>query len=308
MRFLVQAAFWLVALGWAIAAQAAPKVVATISPVHSLTAGVMEGVGTPKLLLKPGTSPHSYALRPSDARALANADLIIWVGRDLERFLVKPLATLAANARQVELIEAPGLLTLKYRTGEAWESHEDVEPGHHRDHGGVDPHIWLDPQKAESMVEAIAAALIHVDPDHAETYEINAESLHTRLAALDRDLAQMLAPVAKRPFMVFHDSFQYLERRYGLTALGSVTVSPERQPGARRVSELRKRLGAVPAACLFTEPQFSPALAHLLASESDVRLASLDPLGTQTMPGPGAYFAMMRKLAAGLHDCLASLP
>lgn len=316
MRFISHAILTALVFTWALTAQAAPKVVATISPLHSLTAGVMVGVGTPKLLLPPGASPHGYALKPSDARALAEADIVVWVGEGLEQFLTKPLATLAAKARQVELAEAPGLTALKFRAGDAWASHDEDthesdrghEAAHHHDHTGVDPHIWLDPQNAQRMVEAIAAALIHADPENAERYEINAETLRSRLAALDHDLATKLQAVATRPFIVFHDSYQYLERRYRLTSLGTVTASPQFQPGARRISELRKRLESANGACLFTEPQFSPALARTLAHETGAHLATLDPLGADIEPGPNAYFIMMTRLGDHLHDCLAALP
>ena len=319
MRFLSHAILVALVCAWAFAAAAAPRVIATISPIHSLTAAVMAGVGTPKLLLPPGVSPHTYTLRPSDARALAQADVVVWIGKSLEAFLAKPLATLAAKAKKVELSEAPGLITFGTRTTGIWvDQDEDGAGDHqeeaeaksfsHRHHGGTDPHIWIDPQNAQMMVQAIAAALIQADPGNAETYEINAETLRTKLAALDRDVAKKLQSVKTRPFVVFHDSYQYLERRYHLNALGTITSNPDTQPGAKHVAELRARLAGSNGVCLFKEPQFSPSMAQMLAHETRARLATLDPLGSDIEPGPNAYFIMMTRLSDGLHDCLAALP
>jgi zinc transport system substrate-binding protein len=336
MRLAIQALSALTVLLCIAPAAAAPKVVATIAPIHSLAAGVMEGVAEPRLLLRPGASPHGFALRPSDARALAEADLVIWVGESLEQFLIKPLQTLAGAARHVELLDVPGMTVFPVRTGPRWSgrgeerdhddykaahddedetAHDDEDEDGHEDgqrhdhvHSGADPHLWLDPVNGRAIVAAIAAALTQIDPVNAMHYAANAERLDTHLDALDRELRAKMRLVASRPFMVYHDGYQYFERRYGLNALGAVTASPELQPSAKRVSELRASLGAAPGACLFSEPQFSPSLTRVLADESSIRLATLDPLGADIAPGPDAYFRTVENLAASLHDCLAALP
>jgi len=195
-------------------------VVASIKPVHALTAAVMQGAGTPHLIVQGGASPHAMSLKPSDARALQGADVVVWVGEGLEPFLEAPLETLAGGAAVVELAEAPGLTRLPYREGGAWEAHTDHEEeeahadehGHDHDHGheGIDMHLWLDPANAKAMVAAIAAALTAADPDNAALYRANAEATAQKLGALAQEIAADLGAVKDVPFVVFHDAFQCL--------------------------------------------------------------------------------------------------
>ncbi|MBC7137055.1 MAG: zinc ABC transporter substrate-binding protein, partial [Oceanibaculum nanhaiense] len=222
-------------------AQPAPKVFVTVKPVHALVAGVMQGVGEPYLLLKGGESPHSYTLKPSDARALSESALVFWVGESLETFLEHPLETLGKQARIVELAEAKGIETLEGREGGAWESHEaahdhDKKHDHSHDkkhahaaHDGIDGHLWLDPHNAEAIVTVAAEALAGIDPANAAAYRDNAQKMVERIEALDAELTAQLAPVKDRPYIVFHDAYQYFEAHYGLKAVGSITLSPERQ-------------------------------------------------------------------------------
>jgi zinc transport system substrate-binding protein len=298
-----------------------PKVVVSIAPVHSLVAGVMRGVGTPVLLLKGGASPHTYALRPSDAKALASARAIFWVGEDLERFLERPLRTLGRNARKVELMEAKGISVLKLRQGGIWGKHvhgheEHGEEGHGKEERGEqhehehahvhgnDPHIWLDPRNAKAMTAAIVSALTQVDPGNAATYRANGAKLSARLDSLDRELEAALGPVRTAPYVVFHDAYQYFERRYRLAAAGAITIDPSRTPGARRLTEIRKTIQQRHARCVFAEPQFQPSLIATVIEGSSAHAATLDPLGASIEPGEDAYFHLMRELSKNLIDCL----
>ncbi len=312
------------ALGCALLCQAslpargteAPAVVATIAPLHSLVTGVMDGVGRPHLLLPGGASPHSYALKPSDARRLAEARVVFWIGETLEAFLERPLAALAGKARVIELLDAPGLVRLPVREGGVWETHEDDHAkdgtenhGHAKDgheaHKGADAHVWLDPANARAMVAAIAAALAEADPANAGAYAANARAMNVRLDALDTRIAARLASVKERPYIVFHDAYQYFERRYGLRPAGAVTVGSGRAPGARRRVELRARIRDSGAGCVFIEPQFEPRIAQTVVEGTDARIDTLDPLGAALTPGPDAYFALLDGLAEGLARCLA---
>ncbi|HSK39202.1 MAG TPA: zinc ABC transporter substrate-binding protein [Arenibaculum sp.] len=291
---------------------AAPKVVASIKPVHSLVAGVMRGIGEPRLLVREAASPHTYSLRPSEAQALADADLVFWVGEDLETFLERPLGTLAANARSVALMDRPGLTLRATREGGIREPHagNGHDHGHDHDHGhehapdANDAHIWLDPGNARLLVDAIADELSAADPANAAGYRANAEDLSARIGQLDDDLRSRLGPVADRPFVVFHDGYRYFEDRYGLNAIGAITVSPDRQPGAGRLAEIRTELEALGAVCVFAEPQFEAAVIDSVVEGMDVRRGVLDPLGAGLQDGPELYFDLMRGLADGLADCL----
>jgi len=290
----------------AVAAET-PRVVVSILPVHSLVAAVMAGRGVPQLLIRAGASPHDASLRPSDARALSAADLVIWVGPDLETFLEKPLAALAGAARAVALGAAPGMRRLGLRAGGAFEPHRrDAEPGSDAEdgHEALNPHLWLDPENAARIVRIAAQALSALDPANAAAYGANARRLEAKLDALDRALRARLAPVADVPYVVFHDATGYLEARYGLRAMGAVTVNPAVPPGARRLAALRRRMVETGAACLFAEPRFRPALVAAVIEGTGARAGTLDPLGADIAPGPEAYFALMRALAADLVACL----
>ena len=277
--------------------------VASILPVHAIVAAVMGGTGTPDLIVEGRGSPHSHALRPSQARSLNNAELVIWVGASYEAFLRKPIAALAGQARLVTLIEIDGLTRYPTRGRDA----RGARRGQARnDAGSLDPHVWLDPVNAAVIATATAAALGEIDPGNATVYAANAESLAAKLEALDAELEVALEPVKTVPYATFHDAYQYFERRYGLNAVGWVTVSPERRPGAKRLHEIRARIGEIDARCLFSEPQFEPALVRTLVESTGVRAAVLDPLGAAIEPGPDAYFALLRGLARGLRDCLAA--
>jgi zinc transport system substrate-binding protein len=279
-----------------VPAMAAPKVLATLKPVHSLVASVMQGVGEPELLIGGALSEHSYELRPSDAHKIREAALIFEVGPDMETYLTAPLSALG---RQVVVLErAPGVRLIAARRGGLWGADEDG-------HGPTDPHLWLDPRNAVAMTHAIAEALARSDPANASSYRRNEARTVAMLEALDRDLAGTLAPIRDRPYLVFHDAYHYFEARYGLHPLGAVTVSPDRPVGARRVAELHEAVAAGRVICLFREPQFPPKLIETLDENTRARVGVLDPLGADLQPGPDLYPRLMRNLAQSLAGCLS---
>ncbi|ODT83098.1 MAG: zinc ABC transporter substrate-binding protein [Pelagibacterium sp. SCN 64-44] len=290
------------------AATAAPRVVASIKPVHALVSTVMAGVGEPALIVKGATSPHTYSLRPSDAAALESADIVFWTGHGLELFLANALDTLAPQAEVVELAETPGIELLPLREGGAFEPHSHGEEEHDHDHGHEheegDMHFWLDPQNAALMVSEIAAVLAKADPENAATYAANAEAERSRLAALEAELRQTLAPLSGKPFIVFHDAYQYFEHRFGLDVAGTVTVSPDAMPGAARIDELRAKVRDLGATCVFAEPNFEPAIVRTIIEGTSARAGTLDPEGSALAEGPDLYPNLLRGLAAGLVDCL----
>jgi zinc transport system substrate-binding protein len=283
------------------AGAAVPKVVASIKPIHSLVAGVMEGVAEPDLIVTGGASPHTYTLKPSDAKRLERADLVFWIGPILDGFLAKPLAALGRPGVAVELDRAPGVTLLPARAGGAWEADED-----HAAHSALeqDGHLWLDPDNAKAIVRLAAARLSALDRANAARYAENAAALERRLDALDATLQQRLAPLAGRRFVVFHDAYQYFERRYGLAAIGSITVSPENPPSAGRVQAIRDKVRTLGARCVFREPQFEPRLVDVVIAGTPARTGVLDPEGALLPRGPGLYFALLNGLADNLVRCL----
>ena len=300
-------------------ALAAPRVVVSIPPIASLVDGVLGGADVSRTVVPPGASLHSFALKPSDAEALQSADVVFWVGPSLETFLEKPIANLGAGAEIVALMEAPGVNVLKGREGGVWDSDADAEDhgdeadhhdeDHDHDHDehdhSVDGHLWLDPTNARAMVAAIRDAMIKADAPNAATYTANAAAFSARIDALDGELSTLLKPVARKPFIVFHDGYQYLEKRYGLNAAGSITVSPDRPPGAGRIAEIKAAIEDRGAMCVFAEPQFEPKLVATLIEGTPARTATLDPEGASLKAGPDLYFELMRALGKNLSDCLA---
>ena len=359
-------------------AKADINVVTSIKPVHSLVSAVMEGVGTPHLIVEGAASPHTYALKPSQAGKLQDADIVFWIGNTLEAFLEKPIDGIATRAKSVALVEAHGLNRIKFREGGAFDAHDHGhddhdehghddhdehkhdehghdehghddhdehkhdEHGHddhdehkHNEHGHddhnehkhdeqkhdehghdehghdehghneFDPHVWLDPVNAKAIVHEIEEALSEVDPANAAAYAANADALMVKLDALVGEVQAELDPVRGRGFIVFHDAYQHFERRFGMSAVGSITVSPEVLPGAERIRELQDKVRSLNASCVFSEPQFEPKLVSTVTENTDAGTGVLDPLGASIKEGPGLYFTLIRNMASALKGCLS---
>ncbi|MCP4327438.1 MAG: zinc ABC transporter solute-binding protein [Alphaproteobacteria bacterium] len=302
----------------------APRVVASIKPLHALVAGVMDGVGEPALLIDGIGSPHAYSLRPSDARALNSADLVVWIGAGMESFLAKPLASLPQATEIIEAAMIDGTTLLPLRVGGVWETH-DHPPKLHGDEDGhtgateiidagstetlspehANLHLWLDPGNARAIIAAIAEALARIDPSNADVYAVNADRRMKEIEAMDRVIDGLLAPVKTRSFLVFHDAYRYFEDRYDLSVAGSVTVSPDHPPGAHRISTIRDRLKAGDVVCVLIEPQFPRRIVETIVAGMPVRIGTADPLGADIQAGPEAYTMAMMALAESLSNCLA---
>jgi zinc transport system substrate-binding protein len=324
MRNLLYPLGVLASMSLAAPALAAPTVLVSIKPIHSLVASVMKGIAEPGLILDTAGSPHTYQMKPADAQRLQNADVVFWVGPELEKFLEKPIASLATDARVVELEDAPGLLKLPMREGGAFEAHSDEahaeEAGHidedqseagHDDHashehGEHDAHIWLNTANAKALAKAISAALSEVDPGNAPRYAANLAALDGQLDALATELKATVAPVKSKPVVVFHDAYQYFEREFDIKVAGSITVSPETLPGAARISEIHEKLKAVGAACVFSEPQFEPRLVDVVIEGTQAKTGTLDPEAATLAAGPDLYFQLMRGIAGSLKECLST--
>jgi zinc transport system substrate-binding protein len=337
----------------AVSASAEVKVVASIKPIHSLVAAVMEGVSEPGLIIEGAGSPHTYALKPSQAQMLEQANVVFWIGHELEAFLEKPLETVGANAKSIELIDAHDLVKLGFREGGAFEKHGHVDEAGHDDHaheaeathdhdhektaeaahdhdhdktaeaahdhdhektaeagheghghGAFDAHVWLDPVNAKAMVHEIEEALVEADPANAAKYEANAEAVTAKLDTLIAEVSSELEPVKGKGFIVFHDGYQYFENRFGITASGSITVSPEVMPGAERITEIRARVQELNAACVFAEPQFEPKLVSTVTEGTNAKSGTLDPLGAELEDGADLYFQLIRNMSTSIKTCL----
>ncbi|HCS71589.1 MAG TPA: zinc ABC transporter substrate-binding protein [Rhodospirillaceae bacterium] len=284
------------------------RVTVSIAPLHSLAAQVMAGAGAPRLLIPAGTSPHGFALSPSQAGMLAEAEVVFWIGDGLESALVKPITTLAKAARVIALSRTSGLVRLPVRhLGDDGHGHD-----HGHDHGqganADDPHYWLDPENAKAMLAAIADTLAAADPARKDLYGRNAAAAQAGIDALTADFKGRLAPLKDRPFIVFHDAYQYLERRFGLVAQGILAIDPDRPAGARHIADLRARMTRLNVVCLFMEPQFPSRLATALIEGTQARIGILVPLGSDLTPGPDLYGAMMTANLRAFEGCLGGKP
>ncbi len=296
-------------------AHALDGVVASLKPIHSLVAAVMDGVGEPSLIVRGAGSGHTYTMRPSDAAALQDAKVVFWAGPGMENFLAGPLKTLAASAEAVALVDAPGQTLLGYREGGPFEAHShgdhdhdhshDHDDHHGHDHGEHDMHFWLDPENAKAMLAQIETTLGAADPANAGRYEANAQAYAARLDALSAEIAAQVEPVADKAAIVFHDAYQYFEHRFGVNVVGSITVSPETMPGAQRVAEIRQRIIDTDAGCVFAEPQFEPRLVSVVTEGTPAKAGVLDPLGADLEDGPELYIELLRNLSTSFATCLA---
>jgi zinc transport system substrate-binding protein len=293
-----RAALLAIALSASAAAADVPAVVTDIPPVHSLAASVMGTLGQPTLLLGQGADAHDYQMRPSDARALADADAVFWIGPEMTPWLGRALQDGGA-ARATALLDTAGTHLRSF--DDAAEAHHDDE-GH--DHDDLDPHAFLDPANAMLWLTVIADRLAALDPANADAYRANAAAEAARIAALDADIAARLGPVADRPVIVFHEALGYFAHHYALTVIGSVALGDAADPGAAHLSDIRAALSE--AVCIFPEAGHDPQLIISLTEGTPARLGRpLDPEGRSLEPGPALYTALLGALADSIATCLS---
>ena len=293
------------------------SVVTSIKPLHSLTSYIMEGVGEPRLIIDGVASPHNFQIKPSHAKMLQNADLVIWIGEDLESFLPTALKSIPKDAVVFELLDQSGLKKLKFREKNIFEGHDDHghdehakkeddhddhgHDDHGHGHGSFDPHIWLDPANAKVIVKKITNQLSKIDKDNASKYKANSKKVIKDLDGLIKEVKNEINKDAS--FVVFHDAYQYFEKRFGLSVIGALTVNPDVMPGAEQLSEIREVIEHEKAKCIFSEPQFNPNIINSIASDTGVKTGVLDPLGANIDKGKNMYFDLIKDMSNSLKDC-----
>lgn len=296
-----------VAASLALPAQAA--VVASVKPVGFIASAIADGVTPVEILLPDGASEHDYALRPSDIKRLQDADLVVWVGPEMEAFMSKSAASLPAQ-KNVEMDTLPGVKALLLKGGEDEEeeheghAHGGAEEHEHHHHGEYNMHLWMSPEIAKKTAVAIHAKLLELMPQSKDKLDANLQHFEAELSSADAKIGNQLAPVKGKGYFVFHDAYTYFEKHYGLTPLGHFTVNPEIQPGAQRLHQIRTQLVEQKAACVFAEPQFRPAVIEAVARGTKVRSGTLDPLGTNITPGKDSYVTFLSQLSSQYASCL----
>ncbi|WP_440885117.1 zinc ABC transporter substrate-binding protein ZnuA [Vibrio campbellii] len=273
----------------------AVTVLTSIKPIQMIATELTEGVTKPDVLLQNNASPHDYALRPSDVKKVAAADLVIWYGHDLEPFLEKVVTD---KGNTLTISQIPDLSLREFGS-----EHAHDHDGHN--HGTHDPHFWLGIETVQQVANAIAHKLAEIDPEHAATYAENLNKFEVQLKATDAEIKQQLTPVKDKGYFVFHDAYGYFEERYDLNQMGHFTVSPDRKPGAKTLIHIRKTLGAGDVACVFSEPQFTPAVIESVMRGSDVKTGTLDPLGSEIDVKSGSYFEFLQGMSNSFSQCLS---
>ena len=316
-------------------ANAEIKVVASIKPIHSLASYLMDGVAKPDLIVDGYASPHGFAMKPSHAKMLQDADIVFWVGEDLENFLEKPLDSIATKAEKIELMDAKGIVKLKFRERNIFGDHDDHDDhddhghkkkddhddhddhghkkkddhddhddhdeheGHH--HGEFDPHIWLDPINASAILKEMTEHLIENDSKNASKYNSNLKKALKDIDKLTADVkSELNQSVAS---IVFHDAYQYFEERFGVNILGAFTVNTDVMPGAEQLAEIREIIEHDNVACVLSEPQFNPDIIKAVAKDMNIKTGVVDPLGATLKPGKNLYFDLIRNMSASFKGC-----
>ncbi|WP_337995704.1 zinc ABC transporter substrate-binding protein [Oleispirillum naphthae] len=306
------------------AAAAAPTVAVSIAPLAGIAAAVMADAGKPTLLLPPGQSPHHAALKPSQARALTRTDVVLWIGPDMEMGLDKALDARPEDwvkAHVMTAMSLPGVTLRQFRhleeigPDEREPAHEDAHEKphagethaaeeHHHHHGSANPHLWLDPANGAAIAQALAERLAALDAAHAALYRANAARFAASLETLKGDLAARLSGLGGKGFVVFHDAYAYFEEPFGLTAVAALTLDPGQPIGGKHLSEVRDKVRATGAVCVFADEQASKQAVAGMARDLGLRVGTLDPIGAHVAPGPDAYPALLRNLAEAYRACL----
>ena len=293
-----------------------PKVVTDIPITHSLVTRVMAGIGMPDLIVDRGASPHEYSLRPSNAASLEAADLVFWISNGLTPWLDDALNTLARNAKVIELMDAKGATVLSFREGATFETHshqhkqdEDGHDEHKHDEdehatGNVDPHGWLDPYNGRIWLDVIATALSKIDPTNSDIYFANATQAKADIDTVISELEATLAEFRGTNFIVYHDAYQYFEKRFDVLAAGSISLGDVSDPSPARIAEVRKIVEELGITCVFSEPQFNSELVRTVSDGVSVKTRVIDPLGTQFTLGPDFYLNVLRGIAQSMASCL----
>ena len=340
MNFIKKSIFIiLVSFFFSFSAKAEVNVVTTIKPLHSLVSSVMKGVGEPSLIIEGTNNPHTFVFKPSHAKMIEEADIIFWIGEDLEAFMEKPLDSLAEEAQVISFMALSSIEKLKFREKNIFDDHdghEDEHEGHededdhgHKDddhdddhdghedeheghdddhndahahaHGEFDAHIWLDPVNAKKMVLEIAHELSDLDPNNKVKYENNANATIKSLDELVDSNKKILSKDIS--YVVFHDAYQYFEKRFGVIPAGALTLNPDVLPGAKQIADIQDVINDKGIKCIFSEPQYNPKIIETLGNDMNISTGVMDPLGAYIDAGPSMYSDLINQIANSIKDC-----
>jgi len=287
-----------------ISVRADVNVVTTIKPLHSLISNVMKGVGEPSLIIEGTSNPHNFVLKPSHAKLLQDADIIFWIGEDLEAFMEKPLSSLAKDTKKISFMELGSIKKLKFRENNIFDhdDHDDHEDHDEHNHGEFDAHLWLDPVNAKKMVLEISHELSELDPTNKNSYKANADKT---IEVLDRLIEEVNQSLSKDiSYVVFHDAYQYFEQRFEVTSAGALTLNPDVLPGAKQIVDIQNLIKKKNIKCIFSEPQYNPKIIETLANDTNTSTGIMDPLGAYMDKGPSMYSKLIIGIADSIKNCI----
>ncbi|WP_197095148.1 zinc ABC transporter substrate-binding protein ZnuA [Candidatus Erwinia haradaeae] len=290
-------------------------IVTSIKPIGFIAASIADGITLVKILLPEGASVHNYALRPSDIKHLQEADLVVWIGPEMESFMKKPLEKLPTQ-NTIEISQLPGVQSLLLLDQSHKESrYIDQLPNienhiqfknheYHHYHNKYNMHLWMSPEIAIQIAMAIHSKLLGCMPENQDQLNANLQYFKASILTMNKTINQQLAPLKGSNYFVFHDAYTYFEKYYSLVPTGYFTINPEIQPGAQHLHYIQMQLLSKKIQCVFTEPQFQPIVVKAISRGTNVHFGILDPLGTEISISKDSYVKFLVKLSTQYRSCL----
>jgi len=278
------------------------EIVVSIKPLHSLVSAVTEGSNSVSLVIDGSMTPHNFALKPSHAKLLNNAKIFFYIDDEFESALKKTVRGLPKSVKVIRVSKIKKLRLLSTRADDNWK--EDGHDHHDHGHSSNDLHVWLDPNNAIEIIKSITKELSAIYPENINTYKKNAKNIIKEIKTTDLLIKSMLEPIRNKPYIVFHDAYQYFEKAYSLKSVGSILVDPELPASAQRIIKIRSKIKSLNAHCVFKEPQYRAKIVKTVIDGTTTKIGILDPLGADIKSGPDMYTNLLKNIAENLNACL----
>ena len=319
-------------------------VISTIQPINSLVSAIIGNTGKSITIIPSEQSPHDFKLKPSDVKVLQNGNIIFYVSNHLESSITKVLKNLPKNIKLINLMEESGVNHLAIRDNDAWERHDhhghddhDVHDKHgkkhddhddhdkhgkkHDDHDDHDKHgkkhddhddhekeddvhVWLSPDNAIKIVQKVNKVLSLYFPENSKIYNDNTTKFIDKIRNLKMELVKELSPIKNKPYIVFHDAYQYFEKTFELNAVGSVALEGDIASSPKQISIIKDKIVKSKASCVFQEPQFDSKLVKIVVEGTDAKIGTLDPLGVNISENKDFYLQLLTNMTKSLKECL----
>ena len=305
-------------------------VISTIQPINSLVSAVIGNTGKTISIIPAEQSPHDFKLKPSDVKVLQNGNIIFYVSNHLESSVTKVFKNLPKNIKLINLMEESGINHLAIRDNAAWERHDHHGDDHddhdkhgkkHDDHDDHDKHgkkhddhddhekeddvhIWLSPDNAIKIVQKVNKVLSLYFPENSKIYNENTTKFIDKIRNLKMELIKELSPIKNKPYIVFHDAYQYFEKTFELNAVGSVALEGDIASSPKQISFIKDKIIKSKASCVFQEPQFDSKLVKIVVEGTNAKIGTLDPLGVNITGNKDFYLQLLTNMAKSLKECL----